>query len=117
MTNAEKELAKRGYSIVYNDSSDAMPIDFAVMDKEDNIAWIWGTSKELDWECNHPDEWIEFGDIDEQGQCLLCGQFCDWHHTEDEEGNKVPAPHEWHPRRSVGGLIGKYLGEVERSQI
>lgn len=90
-------------------------LSFSIEDGEDNVAWVWGDkSNDVDWECNHPYQCIDFGDdMEERGECLLCGAYCDYHYEKDDQGNKVPEPHEWYPRRYVGGLIGEYLKELE----
>ena len=109
-----EELKKYGLAIRESDDPERQLVDFAVEDGDDNVAWVWGDSlNDVDWECDHPYQCIEFGDGTEQGECLLCGSYCDYHYEEDDEGHKVPEPHEWYPRRDVGGLIGSYLKEMQ----
>lgn len=109
----EEELKKYNLKLRESDDSERDLIDFSIEDEEDNIAWVWGNDyNDVDWECNHPYECVEFGDIDEQGECILCGSYCDWHYEKDDEGHKVPEPHEWYTRRNVGGLIKKYIEEL-----
>lgn len=113
----EEKLEEYGLNIRWSDSPNRELIDFSIEDTQDNIAWVWGkTLDDVEVECNHPYQCIEFGDIEEQGVCLLCGSYCDWHYEEDDEGNKVPEAHEWYPRRNVGGLIEEYLRESEERQ-
>lgn len=108
------ELKDYGLSLRESDDPERDPVDFSIEDGEDNVAWIWGHSlSDVDWECDHPYQCIDFGDGEEQCECLLCGSFGDYHYDKDEEGHDVPEPHEWYPRRDVGGLIGKYLKELE----
>lgn len=61
-----------------------------------------------DFECLHPEAYIEFGDDDERGVCTLCGSECDWAWVKDvdegrdEDGNymakeiQVRECREWH---------------------
>lgn len=119
MCSVSEQLKEYGLAIRESDDPDRYEVDFNIEDGEDNVAWVWGhgLSKyedlEPEFECNHPYQCIDFGDGEEQGECLLCGSYCDYHYEEDDEGHKVPEPHEWYPRRNVGGLIGKYLKELE----
>lgn len=109
-----EELKEYGLKLHENDSPDSYEVDFNIEDDEDNVSWVWGYGlNDVEFECNHPYQCIEFGDGEEQGECLLCGSYCDYHYEEDDEGHKVPEPHEWYPRRDVGGLIGEYLKELK----
>lgn len=106
----EEELKKYDLKLRESDDSERDLIDFSIEDEEDNVAWIWGHSlSDVEFECNHPHQCIDFGDGEEQCECLLCGSFGDYHYEEDDEGHKVPEVHEWYPRREAGGLIGEYL--------
>lgn len=108
------ELKGYGLNLRESDSPDRDLVDFTIEDGEDNVAWVWGHNpSDGDWECDHPYQCIEFGDGEEQCECLLCGSFGDYHYDKDEEGHDVPEPHEWYPRRDVGGLIGEYLEELK----
>lgn len=112
--NALKEL---GLKVYESEAPDRQLVDFDVSDDEDNVAWVWGDRlDDVDWECNHPYQCINFGDGEEQCECTLCGSFGDYHYEEDDEGHKVPEPHEWYPRRNVGGLIGEYLKEIQEER-
>ena len=113
---AEKKLESYGIKISQSKDNDRSLIDFALQDKnaDEEYANVWGDSyTDVDWECNHPYQCIDFGDGEEQCECALCGSFGDYHYEEDDEGHKVPEPHEWYPRRDVGGLIGEYLKELQ----
>lgn len=113
MPNTKEQLEGYGLNIRESDNPERLLIDFSVEDEVDNVAWVWGNNvDDVDWECWHPHQCIDFGDGEEQGECLLCGSWCDYHYEEDDQGNKVPEPHEWYPRRDVGGLIGEYLEEL-----
>ena len=99
----ENELNKYGLKIYHkerrptaDDPDDGEPIDFSIDDGTDNVAWVWGSEPFSDYEieCNHPDECIEWGDDDECGECLLCGDQCTWGWVDDvvdegydEDGN------------------------------
>ena len=109
--SAIDELRDRGYTLYESEAPDRLPIDFSIADEEDNVAWVWGDRHDTDFECNHPSDCVEYDDDETVGECKLCGQFCMWHYADDGEGHKERAPHEWTPRRTVGGLIGKILKE------
>ena len=107
-----KGLKEYNLYIEGRDVPDKYPIDFRVKDMDGDVcANVWGeNSHDLEWECSHPYQCIEFGDdIEEQGQCILCGSYCDWHYVEEEDGSKSKEAHNWYPRRDVGGMIEKYL--------
>lgn len=105
-----EDLKKFGLRVRESDDPNRQLVDFTIEDDKDNVAWIWGDLyDDIDWECSHPYQCIEFGDLSNQCECLLCGAYGDWHHEEDDEGNKVPEAHEWYPRRYVGGLIKEYI--------
>ena len=106
------ELKEYGLTIRESDSPDRYEVDFNIEDDEDNVAWVWGHAlSDIEFECNHPYQCIDFGDGEEQCECLLCGSFGDYHYEEDDEGHKVPEPHEWYPRRDVGGMLKKLVDE------
>lgn len=118
-------IEKLGWKVNYNDSPDALPIDISVSDAEDNVAWLWGDMHDVEWECNHPTEDVEFGDDDEQGVCHLCGATCDWGWVKDVVNEGYDADNEycatvgetrviseWHNPRYVSGVLGEYMKEL-----
>lgn len=114
MSKIESMLEPYGLRVYENDAPDRQLVDISVGDKEGSIATVWGDSySDLDFECDHPNICIEFSNSDEQCQCMLCGAYGDWHYEEDDKGNQVPEPHEWYPRRDLGGLMGQYLKELQ----
>lgn len=117
----KEELKKYGLEVWESDNPERQLIDFDISDEEDNVAWVWGDSLEdAEVECNHPYQCIEWGDEDEQGECVLCGATCDWHYEEDD-GNvedycwkgKTPCIDEWYNPKKIGGIVGKYLKELQ----
>lgn len=112
------ELKAYGLTLRESDSPDRDLVDFVIEDGGDSVASVWGNKPDdVDFECNHPYQCIEFGDDrEEQGECLLCGSWCDWHGVPNENGHAYPEPHEWYPRRTVGGIIGKYLTELKEKE-
>lgn len=109
------ELKPYGLKLSEADGPDRQAIDFEIMDGHDAAAWVWGddlSDTSLDWECNHPSQCLVFGDRDEQGECALCGSYCDWLTTPDSEGHATPEPYEWYPRRTMGGLLGEYIEKL-----
>lgn len=108
------ELKDYELTFVENDDESRELIDFIIKEDNDGVAAVWGNKPDdVDFECSHPYQCIDFGDGEEQCECLLCGSFGDYHYDKDEEGHDVPEPHEWYPRRDAGGLIGKYLKELQ----
>ena len=107
------ELREFGLSIRESDDPNRQRIDFSIEDTEDNVAWVWGDNvNDLDWECNHPTECLEYDDDETVGTCALCGSFFDWHKEDTGEGNLERVPHEFYPRRDVGGIIKKVIKEM-----
>ena len=115
MYNIDEQLAEFGLRMRQSDDPEREAIDFTVEDEEDNVAYVWGSEpwNDIQVECNHPYQCIEFGDHDEQGECLLCGAMCDWHGEPDEEGHAYPTPHEWYSGE-LGGILGDYIKELQR---
>lgn len=113
--NNSNVFADLGLLVRESDDPNRDKIDFSIEDGEDNVAWVWGNNAtDLDWECNHPSQFIEYDDEETVGECLLCGSHCDWHREiTDDDSNTYRVPHEWYPRKQVGGLIAKYISETE----
>lgn len=125
----DKELKKIGLIKIESEAEDREPIDFSISNEEDNKCWVWGSEPwtDIQVECSHPDEAIEWGDDDECGECLLCGAQCFWRWVNEEEydgtdENGYPVSSksryrdidEWHDTDNKG-LIGKYLDQLGRS--
>ena len=128
-----KEFGLRVYHKEYQPKTDdpdeyTEPIDFSIDDGTDNVAWVWGSEPwhDVEIECNHPEECIEWGDDDECGECLLCGDQCTWRWVEeteydgtDDNGNIEYSKSgyrdiaEWHHTDSKG-IIGEYLKELQK---
>lgn len=110
MSKVEDELKLFGLSIRESDDPNREKIDFTIEDSNDNVCWVWGdTLADAQWECWHPA--VEFGNPDELGECKLCGSHCAWHYEEDDEGNKVPTPHQWFELKELRGIIRKIVEE------
>lgn len=112
--SAIDELKDMGYTLIESDSPNRQKYDFSMSDREDNVAWVWGDDHDLDYECNHPDDCIEYDDDETVGECLLCGSHCSWHREESaDDGYTISerVPHEWCLRSEVGGLIKKIIEE------
>ena len=118
----ENELKEYGLKVRHSEDSDREPIDFSIEDGEDNIAWVWGSDpwNDVQIECNHPRECVIFDDDEPVGECAICGATCDCHYEADE-GNvedyswsgRTLVPHEWYPPKKIGGIVGKYLKELQ----
>ena len=110
----DEELADFGLKIHYSDAEDRERIDLSIEDDNDNVAWLWGaTPYDVDWECNHPA--VDYEDDEMQGECVLCGSYCDWHYVDDGEGHKHKEPHTWYPRKEAGGIIGEIVDYYKRT--
>ena len=113
MSKALDELKAWGFMVLESEAPDREEVDFTISDKEDNVAWAWGTRDGYEVECNH--ELVEFSsDETERGVCVICGLTCDWHYDYDEDGCRHKTPHEWHYEDGDGdgGLIEKYIEET-----
>lgn len=110
------------------DDYEVFPVDFIIGDAEGEVAKVYGSHpiNDVEIECEHPEECLDWGDDDECGECLLCGAQCTWRLVEEEEyegrdedgcimssktGYRDIA--EWH-RTDNEGLIGKYLKELAK---
>ena len=120
--SAIDELKDMGYTLFESEAPDRQKYDFSISDGEDNVAWIWGDDHDLDYECNHPSDCIEYDDDEPVGECILCGSHCSCHYVLDE-GNvedyhwsgRELVPNEWCLRHDVGGLLKKLVDE-QRAQ-
>lgn len=126
----EDKLKEYGLHIEHSEAEDREPIDFEIRDDEDGlVATVWGSEPwhDVEIECNHPEECIEWGDDDECGECLLCGDQCTWRWVEeteydgtDDDGNIEYSKSgyrdiaEWHHTDSKG-MIGEYLKELQKA--
>lgn len=111
---AERLKEEYDMDIVENNDSNRQFIDFSIENEDRTVATVWGDRfDDVDWECSHPYECVDFGDdTEDQGECLLCGAYCDWHKVPDEYTPGHPEPHEWYPRRDIGGIIKLYIEEL-----
>jgi len=110
----EKELEQYDLRARHSDAEDREPIDFTIEDDYDNVCWVWGSEpwKNIQCDCDHPYQCIDWGDDDECGVCELCGASCDWHWENDGEGGQERVIHAWHKPEEIGGVVGKYLKEL-----
>lgn len=94
---------------------DTYPIDFEVRTHSTDtlLATVWGEEKDqTEVDCSHPEEYVEYDD-ETLGECLLCGDHCDWHWQADYDectktNFKYREPHHWHGDK-LGGIIKDYL--------
>lgn len=76
---------------------------------------------DVSWICSHDENFVEWGDDDERGKCLICGSECDWSWVKDVvdeghdgEGNyyakegQVREIGGWHPTDDKG-IIGEIV--------
>ena len=114
----EAKLKELGLEVYYQDI-DALPIDFTIADGKDNVCWVWGELKDVEIECNHPEEAIDYHyDTDHhQGRCELCGAWCDvGHQASADDGYVVNEPFvvEWYEPNRIGGIVGDYIEELRK---
>ena len=111
MDNLIKKLKDMGLTYRESDVPDRMKVDFAIEDGNDNVCWCWGKSADdLEVECDHPV--VEYDDDETVGECVLCGDTCDWHYeTNYDDGYKASdrVPHAWHRAEKLGGILGRYF--------
>lgn len=116
----EKELKQYDLRMRESDSEDREPIDFAIEDDNDNVCWVWGSEPwtDIQVECDHPYQCIDWGDDDEMGECELCGAQCHWHWEYNyDNGYKAGERviHGWErPDKKIGGLVGKYIKHLQK---
>lgn len=113
-----EEIVNNGLHIRWSVDKDREPIDFCIEDDHDNAVWVWGSDpwNDVQIECNHPNEYIEFDDDETVGECTLCGATCDWHYNvsaDDGYTVKERVPHEWYKPKKIGGIVGRYLEELQ----
>lgn len=116
-------LAEYDLKVRYNEDPDSEPIDIIVYDDEDNVAFVWGSEpwKDVQVECNHPDQCIEYDDDEPVGRCALCGATCDCHYEADNgnvedyawSGRRL-VPTSWTTLKEPGGIIGDYLKDLQK---
>ena len=117
----EDKLKEYNLKVLYNTSTNSKPIDFSIADDEDNVAWCWGSDPydDVQIECNHPEECIEWGEDDECGICQICGAQCVWHWEKvyddtTEKTIKERKISEWNKPDRIGGIVGEYLDELDK---
>lgn len=114
--NLKKELEQYDLKMRHSESEDREPIDFSIEDDQDNVCWVWGSEpfKDVQVECDHPYQCIDWGDDDEMGECELCGAQCYWHWESDGEGGQERVIHGWeHPDKPFG-IVGRYLKDLQK---
>lgn len=116
------KLKEYDLKIRWSDNPDASPIDFSIEDGQDNVCWVWGNSiDDVQVECNHPDQCIEYDDDEPVGRCALCGATCETHYEVDDgnvEGyywsGRRQVPTSWTMPDKPGGIIGDYLKDLQK---
>lgn len=115
--NLKRKLKQYNLEARHSDDPNGAVIDEIVYDDQDNVAWIWGDNpQDAEYECNHPDQCIDWGDDDECGECELCGATCFWNYSVSADDGyviKERVPYEWDHPKEVGGVIGKYLADLQ----
>ena len=117
MSDYNKTLKQLGLHIDYNNDADREPIDFTIRDgRNDIVASVWGSNpwNDIDWESEHDDMYVEYGDDDEQGEDIISGDMCDWHWVTDTDGIvRWRETNEWHKHKEPGGLIKEIIDDIK----
>lgn len=109
-------LKKLGVLVdAYETPDEHYGLEFDIRDGEDDTryATVWTNENgNVEWDCEHPDHLIEFGDEDEQGVCKICGATCDWHCETDDcevEGESwvslEATPDKWYCPEKISGVL------------
>ena len=110
----EEKLKDYGLHVEHSEDPERETIDFEIRDSHDGLyAMVWGNKPSYDVQIDCEHDIVEYDDDETVGECLICGATCDWHYEEDDEGNKVRVPHEWYPPKKIGGIVGRYLKELQ----
>lgn len=108
----EDRLKEYELTIKQSESPDRKPIDFSIEDGRDGVCWVWGDSPDdVEIECDHPYQSIDWEDDDKMGECMLCGAQCSWRWESDGEGGMERNIYQWHRPDKTSGLVKKYLEE------
>lgn len=121
----EEALKEYDLHVEYSEAKDREPIDFEIRDKHGTLeATVWGSEpwKDVQVDCNHPAECVQFDDDEPVGWCDLCGASCDCHYEIDSgnvednywSGRRL-VPHSWTMPDKPGGIIGKYIKKLQES--
>lgn len=115
----EDKLKEYGLHTEHSEAIDREPIDFEIRtdDTDELCATVWGSEPwyDVQIDCNHTA--VKYGDDDEQGECVICGEKCDWHWEEYADGDRVlqeRVPQEWYFQKKIGGIVGEYLKELQK---
>lgn len=116
----EKELKEYGLHIEHSEADDREPIDFEIRSDRTNelYATVWGSEpwNDVQVDCDH--DYVEYDDDETVGECVLCGATCDWHYEGYADGfgevYKQRVPHDWHTPEKIGGIIGRYIKELQK---
>ena len=111
----EEALKEYDLHVEHSEAEGREPIDFEIRDDNDELyATVWGSHPidDIQIDCNH--DFVEYDDDETVGECPICGATCDWHYESDGEGHRARTPHDWHIPKKIGGIVGKYLQELEK---
>lgn len=111
----EEALKEYDLHVEHSEAEDREPIDFEIRDSRGELyATVWGShpTDDVQIDCNH--DFVEYDDDETVGECPICGATCYWHYEDDGEGHRVRTPHDWHVPEKIGGIVGKYLQELEK---
>ena len=111
------ELKEYDLHIEQSQEEDREPIDFEIRDDQNGlVATVWGSNpfNDVQIDCEHYA--AEFDDDEHVGECPICGATCTWHwHESADDGYtiKEQVPDQWEKPKEIGGIVGKYLKELQ----
>lgn len=117
-----EKLSEYDLKICLNEAPDSKPIDVVIYDDDEDVAFIYGNDPyNVEVECSHPSQCIEYDDDEPVGWCALCGASCDTHYEADE-GNvedyawsgRRQVPTSWTTPKEPGGIIGEYIKDLQK---
>ena len=111
----EEALKEYDLHVEQSDADDREAIDFEIRDNRGELyATVWGShpTDDVQIDCTH--DFVEYDDDETVGECPICGATCDWHYEDDGEGHQLRTPHDWSNDEKIGGIVGKYLQELQK---
>lgn len=111
----EEVLKEYDLHIEHSEADGREPIDFEIRDKQGDLyATVWGShpTDDVQIDCTH--DFVEYDDDETVGECPICGATCDWHYEDDGDGHQERVPHDWSVVEKIGGIVGKYLQELQK---
>lgn len=91
--------------------------------------YIYDDKGDYEYDCIHPQDFVEFGEDDECGECTLCGSVCEWHWEKewideghDENGGcvgreiKSRVITEWNKQNDSSSIVKEIVGKATKDE-